>query len=161
YFLVIIINSFIIIQNTILSKNVNFKVLAKSSITASMLSGIVGVFSALNGLGVWALVFQLVSHSLFRALLLWSFNKWRPVIAFRFRSISELLPFSSKLMINGLLDAVFTNLQSLVIGKFFTKNDLGLYSQAKKFQSIPSQTLTHMIQKVTYPVLSNIQDDDD
>ncbi len=160
YFLSIIINSFIIIQNTIFTKELNFKVLAKASLISSLISGTISVILAINGYGVWALVVQLLLHSLIKAVLLWFFSSWYPSFVFSWNTIKTLLLFSSKLMANGLLDTIFTNLQSLVIGKYFTQTDLGLYSQAKKIQSLPSQTLTQIIQKVTYPVLSKIQDND-
>src|SRR5690554_805940 len=161
FFIVIILNAFVIIQNTLLSKGLNFKLLAKASLISSLLSGIIGVVLAIYGFGVWALVFQMIFHSFVRVILLWLLNTWKPTLNFSFNSIRELWSFSSKLMVNGLLDTFVTNLQSLVIGRFFTKTDLGLYSQAKKFQSLPSQTLTQIIQKVTYPVLSKIQDNDE
>ena len=159
-FLVIIINSFSIIHTTIITTKLNFKLLTRASIFGALLSAFVGISLAKNGFGVWSLVFQSVSFALFKSIILWFSNKWRPSLIFNFSSIRALFRFSSKLLMVGMLDVIFTNLQTLFIGRMYSKIELGLYSQAKRFQSVPSNSLTMVIQKATYPILSKIQNED-
>ncbi len=158
-FLTVIINSFGIVQNAKVVQAVNFKILANRTIIANLLSGIIAVYLAILGFGVWALVWQMVIAAFFRVVLLWFFSKWKPSFELDFGPVKKLLPFSSNLLLSGLFDVVASNIQTLLIGKFYTKSDLGFYTQAKIVSGIPSQTLTSIIRNVTYPTLSVLQDD--
>ena len=156
-FLVIIINSFGIVPNAIMTKDINFKVLAKGTILANLFAGIVAIFLAYYyNFGVWALVFQMLLSTFLRVVLLISFSKWKPSLSFSFVSIKTLFIFSRNLLLFGIIDVIASNIQSLLIGKFYTQSDLGFYSQGKRLSDIPSQTLTSIIRNVTYPMLSRI-----
>ena len=157
--LVIVINSFGLIQNTILTKQINFKTQTKVSLLAGVLSGIIGVILAVMGYGVWSLVVQQVSSAFFRTLFLWFFNDWRPAIIFSFKSLREMFGFGSRMLASDLLNQIFDNIYLLVIGKLFSARDLGFFTRAKGFQDFPSRTLAGMVGRVTFPVFSTIQDD--
>lgn len=157
--LVLIIDSISIIQRTILTKRVDFKLQAKISIFASLISGIISISLAYYGYGVWSLVFQRVSKQIVNSSLLWLWNKWRPKLIFCKESFQELFGFGSKLLLSGLIDTLYRNIYYLVIGKFFSASDLGYYTRAYEFSSLPSQQLNGIIGKVSYPILSMIQDD--
>lgn len=159
--LVLVCNAFGIIQRTLLVKAVNFKTQAKISLIASSGSGIVGIGMAINGLGVWSLVGQQVSRQLLNSLFLWIFNKWRPAIEFSVKSFKELFGFGSKLMISGIINTTYQNIYYLIIGKFYTPAQLGQYTRAEQFNNIFSQNLTSVVQRVSYPVLSSIQDNEE
>ena len=92
-------------------------------------------------------------------LLLILFPWWRRSLVFSKKSLKSLFSFGSKLLASGLLNAVFNNLYYVVIGKFFSTKELGLYTRANQFQLLPSETLAVILQRVTLPVLSGIQDD--
>lgn len=158
-FLTIIINSFGIVQNALIIKDMNFKVLAKRTIIANLLAGLIAIYLAYQGLGVWSLVVQMIIAALLRVVLLWVSSKWTPSLSFDFRSIKELLPFSINLLFAGVLDVFASNIQMLLIGKYYTAADLGFYTQAKLLSAMPSQILTSIIKNVTYPALSTINDD--
>jgi len=158
-FLTIIINSFGIVQNAIVIRDINFKILAKRTIVANLLSGLIAIYLANNGFGVWSLVVQIVLAALLRVMLLWFSSAWKPSFTFSFNPIKELLPFSINLLFSGIIDVLASNIQMLLIGKYYTASDLGFYSQAKILSAMPSQILTSIVKNVTYPVLSVIKDD--
>lgn len=157
--LVLLLNAFGIIQRTLFVKSVDFKTQAKVSIIASLGSGIIGIAMAVYGWGVWSLVAQQLSRQLLNSLFLWIFSKWRPALQFSIQSFKELFGFGSKLMLSGIIDTTFRNIYYVVIGKFYSPAQLGQYTRAEQFRTIFSSNLTSVIQRVSYPVLSSIQDE--
>jgi O-antigen/teichoic acid export membrane protein len=157
--LTIVINSFGLIQTTIIIRQINFKTLTKVTIAAGAVSGIIGIILALRGFGVWSLVIQQISSALFRTVLLWVFNPWRPALIFSFRSLKQMFGFGSRMFASGLLNQVFDNLYPAVIGKLFSVSELGFYNRASSLQAIPTVSLSSMVGRVTFPVFSTIQDD--
>jgi O-antigen/teichoic acid export membrane protein len=156
-----IIGALGLVQQTRLTKRIDFKTQTKITIIASFASGIVGIVMALLGFGVWSLVAQnLVSQGL-RTILLWVANRWIPQLRFSSESFHELFGFGWKMMVSGALDTVWKELYQVVVGKFYSPATLGQYTRAKGFSQLFSSNLTTVIQRVTYPVLSNIQDDKD
>ena len=155
----LIISSLTIIQRTILTKRVDFKLQARISVIASSVSGIVAVVMAYKGFGVWALVSQTLINQALVSIFLWLWNRWRPILIFSKKSFNELFGFGSKLLVSGLIDTVYNNVYYLIIGKFFSPQELGYYTRAEGFKNLPSQNLNSIISRVTYPILSDIQDD--
>ena len=159
-FLVVIFNSLSIIQNATLSRNLNFAAVNKSSVIGSLLAGLTSITMALSGCGIWALVANMVLLPFFRSILLWFHSEWRPSRAFSFKSIKKYFNFSVFLLMLGLIDAITTNIISLFIGKVYTKNDLGFFSQGRRFDGYIVTPFSSIIRKVTYPILSKIKNDD-
>lgn len=156
---VLVINALAIIPRTLFVKEVNFKTQTKVSLIASLSSGVIGIGMALAGLGVWSLVGQQLSRQLLNTLFLWIYCTWRPAWEFSMQSFKELFGFGSKLLLSGLLDTGFKEIYSLVIGRCYTAAQLGQYTRANQFNQIFSSNLTTVIQRVSYPVLSSIQDE--
>ena len=159
--LIVIINSFAVVQRAIYTASINFKTQAKASFIAALASGLVGVWMAYNGYGVWTLVWQQILNAGINTLLLWIYSNWYPRWAYSWKSFRELFAFGSKLLASGLLDTLYTNIYLLVIGKIFNAASLGFYTQADRFTKLPSSNITGILQRVTYPVLCSIQDDDE
>ena len=157
--LLLFINAFGIIQRTLLVKRVDFKTQTKVSVIASLGSAIVGIGMALMGYGVWSLVGQQLSRQFLNTLFLWVFNNWRPVLEFSKRSFKELFGFGSKLLLSGLLDTIYRNIYYIIIGRFYSAAQLGQYTRAEQFNNAFSSNLTSVVQRVSYPVLSSIQDE--
>ena len=157
--LVLLINAFGLIQRTILIKEINFKLQTKISLIASFISGAVGIGMALNGFGVWSLVYKTITQQLATTFLFWLWNKWKPTAAFSVQAFKDLFQFGSKLLASGLIDTTYQNIYYLIIGKYFSATDLGYYTRADEFRKIPSQNLNGIIGRVSYPVLSSIQDE--
>ena len=154
----LVLNSFTIIQRTKLTKELNFKIQMYVSTAASVISGIIAIVMALNGFGVWSLVVL----TLCRVGLTFSF--------FGFGQSGDQLEFLVKnLFMNyspsaanyssGLIDTIYRKVHNLIIGKYFSAVLLGYYVMADQFQTLPSQNLSGIIGRVSYPVLSEIQDD--
>ena len=154
-----IVGALALVQQTRLTKRIDFKSQTKITIAASVSSGVVGIILALVGFGVWALVFQQLLASILRTVLLWIVNKWVPKLQFSSKSFHELFGFGWKMMVSGILDTVWKELYQVVVGKFYSPATLGQYTRAKSFSQMFSSNLTTVIQRVTYPVLSNIQDE--
>lgn len=154
-----IIGALAIVQQTRLTKRIDFKSQTKITITASVCSGVVGIVMALLGFGVWSLVAQTLTSQMIRTALLWVVNKWIPSLCFSSKSFHELFGFGWKMMVSGIIDTVWKDLYQVVVGKFYSPATLGQYTRAKGFSKLFSQNLTAIIQRVTYPVLSNIQDE--
>lgn len=155
----LILNALGIIQRTILTKNLNFKLQARVSFISSVLSGLIAIYMALNGFGVWSLVVLTLSRFGFTSVFLWIWTKWKPSLIFSIKSFKKLFSFGSKILITGLIETIYRNIYYLIIGKYFSAIQLGYYTRADQFNAIPSANLTQIVQKVSYPVLSNLQDD--
>ena len=150
-----------LVQTTKLIIELNFKVLLKVRLFTTIVSGFVGISLAYYGFGVWSLISQSLMSSFLDTILIWSISKWHPSICFSKASFRKLFGFGSKLLITGLYGPIFSNLSSLIIGKFYSATSLGLYSRAKTLVSPPFTVLTSIISRVTFPVLSSIQNEDE
>ena len=157
----LIINSLSGIHNAKLSIAIDFKSRAKISIITTLLTGAVGLWMAYAGYGVWALVVQNLFSSVLRTVMLWIIVKWRPRLVFSWKSFKELFSFGSKLLTSALLDTLYNNIYTLIIGKIFSPSTLGVYSKASTLAQFPSSNITSVLQGVTFPVLSTIQNEED
>ena len=154
-----IVGALALVQQTRLTKRIDFKTQTKITLISSITSGIFGIAMAALGFGVWSLVAQSLSSQILRTVLLWVFNHWVPRLSFSKNSFNELFGFGWKMMVSGLLDTVWKELYQVVVGKFYSPATLGQYTRAKQFSQLFSSNLTGVIQRVTYPVLSEVQDD--
>lgn len=154
---VVIVNSFALVQRAKLSIAMDFKMLAVASLIAVAVSTVVALYLAYINMGVWALVGQTLSFSLCSVVMLNILKPWRPQYGFVRDSFNELFGFGSKLLIASLLDSIYKNIYQLVIGKQFTPTDVGYFAQADQLTKMPVTTMTMIIQRVTYPMLSSIQ----
>jgi len=157
--LCLIINSLILVQIALVNRQIDFKFTSKVNLSSSIISGIVGTLFALYGFGVWSLVFLDISNSLVALSFYWINSKWKPHLVFSKKSFHYLFGYGSKLLATGILDVIFQNLYPIIIGKFYSSASLGYYTKATNFAKFPSSTLTNVIQRVTFPVLSTIQDE--
>ena len=159
YSVTIILNAFGSVHNIWHTIKLDFRTIAKSSLLGTILGGILGIVLAVNGFGVWALVYSSIATVCVRSVSLWFITPWHPSFSFSLLSLRTMFPFGSRLLLAGLLDTVYRNLYQLVIGRKFTDSDLGFYSRAEELAKFPSSNLTGIIQRVTYPVLCRIIDD--
>ena len=155
--LLLIFQALSIVQNTILSRCIDFKTKTKASVLSSVLSGVAGIGMAFMGFGVWSLVAQQLSRQLIYSLCLWSFNRWWPKLKFSIDSFRYMWGFGWKLLLSGLLDRIWAQLYQTVVGKFYNPATLGQYTRSKEYASLFSSNLTSIVQRVSYPVLSQIQ----
>lgn len=159
--LVLIGNALGLVQRVMLVKNVDFKALAKVNVIAFTSSGVLTIFLALNGFGVWSLVFNTLAIQFIQTVLLWLFNRWLPSFVFNVQSFKKYLKFGYKLLLSGLLNTFYTNLFFVLIGRMHTTAQLGFYTNAVKLSDTASELLTTTVQRVSYPVLSKLQTEEE
>ena len=159
--LILIINSFGLIQRTMLVKKIDFKTQTRINVISSITSGIIGVTFACLGYGVWSLVIRMLSMQFIQSLLLCLSNKWIPSLVFKMDSFKRLFGFGWKLLVSGLIDTLYKNIYYVIIGKSFSAIELGYYTNAQKLRDTASQSITMSVQRVSYPVFSSINGDNE
>lgn len=157
--LILILQALSITQVTILTKRIDFKTKTKASVVAAVTSGFVGIGMAMLGYGVWSLVGQQLSNKFLYTICLWKLNKWIPNSKFSRASFHYMWGFGWKMMVSGLLSNTWSQLYQVVVGKFYNPATLGHYTRAKEYASLFSTNFTTIVQRVTYPVLAELQDD--
>lgn len=157
--LVLVINALSIVQDTILTKRIDFKTKTKASLNSAIISGFVGIILALTGFGVWSIVGQILSNKALYSFSLWTLNKWWPNFQFSKDSFHYMWGFGWKLMISGLLNNIWNQLYQVVVGKFYSPATLGQYSRSKDYSNIIAVGLTTIVKRVSYPVFAEMQDD--
>lgn len=154
-----IVSSFSIVQSTRLTKRIDFKSQTKVTIAAAIIRSIVGLIMAFSGLGVWAIVGQSLSGNISSTAFLCYINRWMPRFHFSKSSFKYLFSFGSKLLISDIITTIWNQVYSFVIGRCYKPAVLGQYTRAKMFDGLLSSNLTVVVQRVTFPVLSELQDD--
>lgn len=157
----VLFNSLVVVQRALLTIKIDFKTQAKAALTAAIISGILGIWMAASGYGVWSIVAQQLANLGINTLLLWILSHWRPSLTYSWKSFHELFGFGSKLMVSGLIDTIYRNIYLIVIGRVFSAADLGYYTRAHQFTDFPSSNVSGIIQRVTYPILCSIQNEDE
>lgn len=155
----VVFNSLALIYRTKLTISMNFKKQAKLSLISVLVSGLIGLFLAHRGFGVWALICQsLILYGLNSILLIVSMH-WLPALKFSKNSFKQLFGFGSKLLFAAFIQSIYSNLYLVFIGKFFGAKNLGFYSKSSQFTLYPSGMITNMLQRVIYPYLVQYKDD--
>mgnify|MGYP002571252319 FL=1 len=157
--LTIVISGIKGIQQSFVSRNMLFKRFFFSTLGGTIFSAILGVAMAYAGCGVWAIVAQQLSNTAIDTLILWLTVKWRPKKMFSWERLKTLFSFGWKLLISSLLDTVYSNLRSLVIGKMYSPSDLAYYNQGDKLPSTVITNINTSIASVLLPTLASKQDD--
>ncbi|WLD59429.1 lipopolysaccharide biosynthesis protein [Salinispirillum sp. LH 10-3-1] len=157
--LVVLVNSFQVVQIALFHRQMNFKAQLKASFPAALVSALVAIVLAYSGAGVWALVAQMLVAAFITSAFLWWMSDWRPALSFSSSSLRSMYSFGYKLFLSGTLDAVFKNLYVIVIAKLFSASVAGLYFFAEKMRELVLSQLVGAIQNVTYPALASVQDD--
>lgn len=158
---ILIINALSITQQARLTKNIDFKTQTKISLIAHTLSGVIGIVMAYMGYGVWALVAQQMTSRLFTTILLWIYNKWWPKLVFSWESFKDLFNFSWKLLVAQIINTGFNQVYQAVIGKVYSPNTLGQYTRAQQYGHLVSSSVGDVVLKVSLPVMSSIQNEDE
>ena len=154
------LNSLAVVPVAKFTIKIDFKTQSIASIISSLLSGTLGIFLAYRGFGVWSLVAQSVTHSFINVLLLWWLLKWIPKWQYSWQSFKKLFGYGGNILVASIISTVYDNINTLVIGKFYSPKDLGFFTRGQQFPALLSSNLTNIVQRVTFPVLSKIQDDD-
>lgn len=148
-------------QNVILKRRLDFKTPTKISLTTRVFSACVGIVLAYMGYGLWALVISGVLSSLLTVILNWFAVRWFPHTGWSKASFKYLWGYGNKIMLSWGLSALYDNITPIFVAKFYSPADLGVYNRAQGYAAMPSQQVTGVIQGVTFPVLSKMQDDNE
>lgn len=155
----IIIGALALVQQTRLTKRIDFKTQTKVTLISSAISGMVGIIMAYCGFGVWALVAQGLLVQTLKSFLLLIYNKWIPKLYFSYSCFKELFGFGWKISASHLLNSIWTELYQVIVGRFYNPATLGQYTRANQFSELFSSNLTNVVQRVSFPALSEIQSD--
>lgn len=154
----LIINSFTVVQSNLLVKQLRFKELSIRNVVASFIGTCIAIIMAFLGYGVWSLVYSTLISGIISALLLWNMSGWRPTLDFSIKSLRELFNFGGLMALSSFIDTIHTNIQGLIIGKWYSALDMGYYSQAKRLEHVPTSSLSQIVGQVSFPVFSSLQD---
>lgn len=147
------------VQQAYVSKTMQFKRFFFSTIIGTVISAFIGIYMAYKGFGVWALVVQNLSNQVIDTCVLWFTVKWRPTLEFSLKEMKKMFNYGWKLLFSGLIDTVYNNLYSLVIGKFYSSKDLGYYNRGRNIPNMVITNINGSIQSVMFPAFSNCQGD--
>lgn len=156
--LVLIVGAFNMVQRNQLVKQLKFKKIAQIEILAMCISSVTGIVMAFLGFGVWSLVIKMLLNGFVISLILWFGINWRPLKVFSLDSFKSLFRFGSFMLISNLIETVYTNIQVMIVGRFFSASTLGYYTQAKNLNNVPTMSLSSIVDQVSFPVFSQLQD---
>lgn len=154
----IIISSFATVQRANLQAHLDFRTIAFVNLAGVLVSGCVGIYMARTGYGVWALVGQQMSSTGVATFVYWMFGKWHPKTGFSKDSFKALWKFGSKLLATGLVSTILREIYSVAIGKVYRSSELGYYTRAVQTSDMVAITTNDIINAVTFPILSSLQD---
>lgn len=147
------------IQQSYVSRNMLFKRFFYATLGGTVFSAFLGIGLAYAGFGVWAIVAQQLSNTAIDTLILWLTVKWRPKKMFSWERLKGLLSFGWKMLASALLDTLYGNICSLIIGKMYSSADLAYYNQGDKFPSVIANNINTSIDSVLLPTMAGVQDD--
>ena len=147
------------VQQAYVQKTMQFKRFFWSTLGGTLVSAVVGIYMAYRGYGVWALVGQQISNQLVNTVILWVTVKWRPMLIFSVSKAKRLFSYGWKLLCSSLIDTIYNNIYSLIIGKFYSSTDLGYYNRGKQFPMLIIQNINSAIDSVLFPVMAEVQDE--
>lgn len=147
------------IQLAIVSRRMDFKRVFVSSIAGIALAGVAGITLAYTGAGLWALVTYNLLNVLTNCIVMWFTIKWRPLFICDLKRVKVLFSYGWKILVSGLIDTLYADINSLVIGKKFDAGTLGYYNRGKQFPRFLIDGINGAVQSVLLPALSAEQDD--
>ena len=159
--LTIVISGVKNVQQSYVSKNLLFKKFFFATLVGTIGAGIVGIYMATKGFGVWALVAQQLFNLTVDTIILWITVKWRPIKAFSFDRLKGLFSYGWKILASSVLDTVYNNIRQLIIGKKYSSSDLAFFNKGKQFPDLIISNVNSSIDSVLLPTMSSKQDDKD
>ena len=159
YSLDVLLSSFTIVHVAKLTHEMRFKIQTYIKLVSLFVSGAVGISMAYYGYGVWALIWYSLSASILRTVLFWLFSGWHPSLVFSGKSVRYLFDFGSKMLLTSIIDVVYDNIYTLVIGKYYTATSAGYYNRSLQLSQFPQNLINHVVGGVVLPVLTPYQDD--
>lgn len=160
-FLTILFTSLSNVQDFVLTKKMDLSNITKANIFSLLPASALAMTAAILGYGVWALVVQTLLMSFLKMIFYWKYGKWSPTRSFHYKILKNLFPFSSGVLMMNLINTVFNNIYSLLIGRIYSTQQLGIYTQGSKYQDIPTGLIYNTFRTVSTPLLSSLNEDKD
>lgn len=161
YSLTFVIQGLVAVQTTRLTKEMNFKLQMFMQLPSVIIGGALGIYLAKKGYGVWALVWMNIVRAFIFMVLHWVYSDWRPAFIISKEKLRYHFGFGYKLTFSSVLTSLYYNLYTIIIGKFFSATQLGYYQQANSLSLFTVANLSTALQKVSYPLFSSVNDDDE
>lgn len=158
--LTVILNSIMAVYVAKVTVALDFKALSIRSFIASLVSGVIGVILAYTGFGVWALVWQNIAYAFINCIFIMLYCRWWPGFVFSKASFHRLFSFGKNILAVNIINRIYTNMTSIVIGRFFNARILGYYDRGVGLATFPVDNVNGILAKITLPILAKIQDDD-
>lgn len=156
-----IIHALMSIQSTKITKDLNFKLKAKLSLSAMTISSVIAIIMALNDYGIWSLLVMQILNPFLLMVFLWIKIEWKPSLNFSVNSLTKYMDFGIKLSISNFINVFYKGIYVVVIGKSYSADQAGYFARADSLKNLPAVTLDKVIQRVSYPLLSKLQEDKD
>ena len=156
--LTIIISGIKNIQQAYVSKNMIFKKFFFSTLSGTIGAAILGIFLAIKGFGVWALVGQQLFNLTLDTIILWITVEWRPKLVFSFNRLKSLFSYGWKLLVTSLINIIYQDIRQLIIGKVYSSSDLAYFNRGQQFPNVIVSNVNTSIDSVLLPTLSNVQE---
>lgn len=147
------------VQRAYVSKMMLFKKLFYSSFFSLLISGTIGIYFAIMGHGVWALIYQYMTSVLVTTIIMWFTVKWRPRFSFSFKRFLALFSYGWKIFGLNFITMFYLNIRNLIIGKYYSPADLAFFERGHTLSGMVVQNISSSLQTILFPVLSNYQDD--
>ena len=157
--LVVLLNSLVLVHIALLKKQLNFKKMAKISLLAIIFGTLAGIIAAFYGAGVWSLVLKLLLTAIVQVFCYYGIKCWTPSLTFDYFRFKSMFRFGGFIFVTRMLNTIYCNILSLIIGKCFNVATLGYYNQARKLEDIPRSTLASVVTNVTFSAFSQINND--
>lgn len=161
YSIILIIDSFVSVQIVRFEKELDFKTTFKIKLPSLLVGGVSGIFFAFCGFGVWSLVYSALIRNLVSTVQYWFYSDWRPQFTFDKQKFRYHFGFGARMTISALLDVIFNNLYTIIIGKKFSATQLGYYDRADSLKQLPVNNIAMTLIRVSYPLFAKISNDDE
>lgn len=156
---VLIINAVSIIPLVQLQIHLKFKNLSLYNLTGNFIGVLFGITLAFSGFGVWSLVIKTITTQLTIAVIIWAKSSWRPSFHFSTANIKSLYNFGGFIFLSTFIEFLYSYLQPILIGKMFSMSSLGYFSQARRIEEIPANSMVSIVNTVTFPIYSKLKSD--
>lgn len=147
------------IQQILLMKELQFKKISFAKISASWISGISGVLFAMNGFGVWSLVYSALSYQIVMLLFYWIRASWYPRLIFSYSSVKPVIPYGLNVLFSSIFYFIIQQFNNFVVGRSYSKEQLGLFNRGNRFPELISSVIQKVVLRMSMPVFSKLQDD--
>lgn len=156
--LAVVLNALYLVPQVALRRELKFKLQMSVSLPAAIISGLLAIVLAYLGMGVWSLIFQVITQSALTAFFYWRLRLWQPDLEFDWNELKCLFSFSSYLLVNQIFNVPFKHMYIFVIAKWFSASLAGFYYFAEKLRDLMIEQLVSSIRTVTFPALAQLQD---